>query len=216
MYIIRKSKHVDGGVLIDPPLLMTYLGVVIRYSVRLDFPIASLDGLDILAGNIQNAYLNTTTKEKLFSYTSDEWKYGQGRVVVTVWALHTLKSSDLVWRNHCSDILGNHLGFQSYLANPNIWFKAETDKSGNEYYTYILVYVDDLLIVDKYPRKYMAILNIKYMMKPSSIGETKVYLGSDFGKVFYGNGSYTWTMISDMYAKEDLKNMKKRLNENGT
>ena len=42
---------------------------------------------------------------------------------------------------------------QSYLADPNVLFKVATDKTGNEYYTYILVYVDDLLIFDKDPRK---------------------------------------------------------------
>ena len=80
----------------------------------------------------------------------------------------------MAWRNHVSDILGNHLGFQLSLADPNVWFKAETDKTGNEHYTYILVYVDDSFIVDKDPQKYMAMLESKYTVKPYSIDETKV------------------------------------------
>ena len=72
-------------------------------------------------------------------------------LVVIVRDLYSLKSSPLTWRNHIFEILGNHLGFQSYLSDPDVWFKAEKYKSGNEYYTYILVYVDDLIIVEKYP-----------------------------------------------------------------
>ena len=48
--------------------------------------------------------------------------------------------------------------------DPEILFKEETDKEGNEYYTYIIVYVDDLIIVDKDPQKYMSLLEIKYIV----------------------------------------------------
>ena len=56
-------------------------------------------------------------------------------------------------------------------------------------------------------------LKSKYTVKPSSIWETKVYLGADFGKVLYGYGSYAYTMISDSYVKELINNAKNRLKE---
>ena len=43
----------------------------------------------------------------------------------------------------------------------------------------------------------MAILKSKYTLKPSIIGDPKVYLGADVGKVLFGHGSYAWTIISD-------------------
>ena len=43
----------------------------------------------------------------------------------------------------------------------------------------------------------MAVLDIKYTVKPSSIGGPKVYLGYDVGKLLYHYGSYSCTMISD-------------------
>ena len=95
--------------------------------------------------------MNAPAKKKLFLYAGDEWKYDQGGVVTIVRAFYGLESSDLVWRNSLLDILVNHLGFQSSLADPYVCFKSETEKTGNEYYTYILVYVDHFLIVDKYP-----------------------------------------------------------------
>ena len=121
----------------------------------------------------------------------------------------------LAWKNNISGILGNHLGLQSSLYGPDFWFKVATGDIGNEYYSYILVYVDDFLIVDKDPRKNISVLESKYMMKPSSIGGGKVYLGDDFGELWYGDGSYAWTMRSDSYVKEVVNNVKKRLKEDG-
>ena len=58
----------------------------------------------------------------------------------------------------------------------------------------------------------MAVLDIKYTVKPSSIGGPKVYLGYDVGKLLYHYGSYSCTMISDSYIKEAMNNVKKWLN----
>ena len=59
----------------------------------------------------------------------------------------------------------------------------------------------------------MAMLEINYTVKTSMIGEPKVYLGADVGKLLYGDVSYAWTMISDSYVKEMIKNANKRLKE---
>ena len=59
----------------------------------------------------------------------------------------------------------------------------------------------------------MDMLDSKYTVKPSSIGYHKVYIGDDVGKLLYGDGSYDWTMSSDLYIKEAINNVKKRLKE---
>ena len=61
----------------------------------------------------------------------------------------------------------------------------------------------------------MATLDSKYTVKPSNIGEDKVYLGYYVGKVFYGDGSYDCTMRYVSYVKEDINIVKKRLKEDG-
>ena len=68
--------------------------------VRIFFLIVELNDLDILSGDMQNAYLNAPTKEKLFSYAGDEWEYDQGKVVITDRYIYVLKSGALAWRNH--------------------------------------------------------------------------------------------------------------------
>ena len=58
----RKARYVDGGHLNNYPFSVTCVSVVSRDSVRLALRIEALNDLDILAGDIQNAYLNATTK----------------------------------------------------------------------------------------------------------------------------------------------------------
>ena len=61
----------------------------------------------------------------------------------------------------------------------------------------------------------MAVLESNFTLKLYRIGEPKVYLGDNVGKLLYGDRSFAWTMRSDSYAKEVIKNMKKRLKEDG-
>lgn len=79
-------------------------------------------------------------------------------------------------------------------------------------YPYILVYVDDLLIIDKQPAKFMEMIQA---VKPSSIEEPKSYLGADIKKVYYDDGSYGWTMGSETYVTHAIKNLKKRMESDG-
>ena len=60
---------------------------------------------------------------------------------------------------------------------------------GVEYYAYILVYVDDILILDKDPKRFVQILEEEYTGKPGSIGESKTDLGLGISKAFYPDGS---------------------------
>ena len=213
--LTRKARYVAGGHLTDPPTSMTYSSVVTRESVRIAFLVAALNGLSVLAGDVQNAYLNAPTKEKIYFIAGNEWKADEGKVVVIVRALYGLKSSALQWRNHISDVIGNKLGFKSSLADPDVWYKASSKPDGTRYYAYILVYVDDILIIDINPEKYMSMLKENYTVRDSSIGPPTTYLGADVGKINYPDGTYAWTMSSNTYVKEAIRNVKKRLEEDG-
>ena len=57
-----KARYVDGGHLTNPTSSITYAGVVIFDSVSLAFLVAAFNYLDILAGEIQNSYLNAPGK----------------------------------------------------------------------------------------------------------------------------------------------------------
>ena len=74
---------------------MTYLRLVGSDILHPDLLIAAFNDLDILVGDIHNAYFNGLTTEKEFLFAVDEWKSDQGKVVFIVRALYGLKSSAL-------------------------------------------------------------------------------------------------------------------------
>ena len=67
------------------------------------------------------------------------------------------------------------------------------------------MYVNDILILDKKHKKYMHIDEDSNIVKPSIIGNPKVYPGADIGKIYYPDGSYAWTMRSKSYTKQKLR-----------
>ena len=125
-----KACYVAGGHLTDPPTSMTNSTVASRESVRIAFLIAALNNLNILADNIQNAYLNAPTSEKLYFVGGREWKADKGKNILIVHALYGPKPSALQWQNHQANIPDNNLGFKFSLADPNMWYMRMTDNNG--------------------------------------------------------------------------------------
>ena len=56
----RKARFLAGGHMTEPPASLTYSSVVSRDSVRICLLLASLYGLEVLAADIGNAYINAT------------------------------------------------------------------------------------------------------------------------------------------------------------
>ena len=53
-----KARYVAGGHTTDTPSSITYSSVVSRDSIRIVFALAALNGVEIRAADIGNAYLN--------------------------------------------------------------------------------------------------------------------------------------------------------------
>jgi hypothetical protein len=105
MDLTRKARYVAGGHLTNVDPSFTYASVVSRDSVRIAFMLAALNELDILAGDIQNAYLNAPSLEKNYFIAGDEWGAHKGRVVLIVRALYGQKTSGAAWRAHLAQFL---------------------------------------------------------------------------------------------------------------
>ena len=60
----RKACYVAGGHTTDPPSSITYSSVVSRDSIRIEFTLAALNGVDIRAADIGNSYLNAKCQKK--------------------------------------------------------------------------------------------------------------------------------------------------------
>lgn len=74
-----------------------------------------------------------------------------------------------VWYSYMRDNLQNKMRFQYSYTDTDFWLKSNTKPDGNQYYTYIMVYIDDILIVFHDPSRYMNQLKSRSIVKPESI-----------------------------------------------
>ncbi len=91
--LVRKARFVAGGHLTDPPVESVYSSVVTRESIRMMFLMAALNNLDIMGADVQNAYINASAKEKVYTTAGPEFGSNEGRPAIIVCAFYGLKSS---------------------------------------------------------------------------------------------------------------------------
>ena len=114
----HKARLVAGGHLTDPPKDSVYSGVVSLKSLRLALLIGELNGLQVMAGDIGNAYLEAYTKEKVYFKAGKEFGPLEGHVLVIVKALYGLRTSGARFHEKLSDTL-RAMGFVPSLADPD-------------------------------------------------------------------------------------------------
>jgi hypothetical protein len=104
--LTHKSRFVTGGHMTTTPV-QTYLSVVSRDSttMRLAFLIAALNGLNLQACDVGNAYLNAECRENMLFAAGPEFGEHQGKVIIVVRALYRLKSSGAAWRKLLQDMI---------------------------------------------------------------------------------------------------------------
>ena len=76
----RKARFVAGGHMMETPLTLTYLSIVSRDSVRIILLVAALNGLNIMACDIQNAYLTADCHEKIWTIARAEFGSEKGHL----------------------------------------------------------------------------------------------------------------------------------------
>jgi hypothetical protein len=216
MDFTRKARLVAGGHMTDPPTTLTYSSVVSRDSVRLGFLLAALNDLDILAGDIGNAYLNAETKEKVYTVAGPEFGEMEGRTVVIVRALYGLKSSAAAWHEHLTNSL-HDLGFKPSYADPDVWMKPAVKPCGFKYYEYIFIYVDDVLVLSHRAKQVMNAMSKMYRFKEGSIGPPTMYLGAHVVERRFPEdaGKVRWALSSEQYLKDAVKNLELKLVQDG-
>ena len=87
----RKARLVGGGNWTETPSEDAYAGVVSLDSVRTAFFLADLNGLDVVAADIGNAYLHGVTQEKIYTIAGPEFGPElEGRVLICIKSLYGL------------------------------------------------------------------------------------------------------------------------------
>jgi hypothetical protein len=92
-----------------------YLSVVSRDSVQIGFVLAALNGLDMIACDLENVYLNALCMEKIWFEGGLECGSDKGKVCVVVHALYSLKSAGALWHATLAQAL-HDIGFVSTIA----------------------------------------------------------------------------------------------------
>ena len=210
--LTRKARLVAGGHRNkDVPTYQVFSTVASRESVRLGFVLASLNELEIMAGDISNAYLNALNREKVHVKCGKEL-FGeeyQGCIAIVVRALYGLKSASASWRDHFAVAIREDLGYIPCVADHDVYYKPKIKPDGSEYYAYLIIYVDDILSIDLDPGKVIEEINQIFQVKEGSVNFPKMYLGTDVRKwtvqSVEGISSQCYALGSSSYIKEAIK-----------
>ena len=171
--------------------------------------LAALNNLDIMSADIENAYLTAPCREKCWLRGGKEFGSDEGCIFIVGRALYGLKSSGAAFRAFLAETL-DEMGFTSSTADPDVWMRAATKSDGEEYYEYVLVYVDDVLSISTDPTKVMKEIQKRFKFKKDAIEPPEIYLGARIEKKQL-NGQEVWTMSSKDYIKHAIENLEKVL-----
>uniref|UniRef100_A0A5S6Q3I8 Reverse transcriptase Ty1/copia-type domain-containing protein n=1 Tax=Trichuris muris TaxID=70415 RepID=A0A5S6Q3I8_TRIMR len=153
----------------------TFAPVVKHDTVRVLLSLAAAQKLHVRHLDVKAAYLNSPLEEELYVKQPPgfEVQGQEHKVLLLRKSLYGLKQSARAWNKMATDTLTS-LGFEQAMADHCLFSKKE--KNGSR--TYILIYVDDLLVVGATPKitKEVGIQMDKFF-QTKDLGEVKNYLG---------------------------------------
>jgi Reverse transcriptase (RNA-dependent DNA polymerase) len=131
----------------DGHLTATPIDSVYSGSLRIVVFLAELNDLKLHATDVSNAYLEAVTKERVYIIGGTGFGELEGHTLIIYKALYGLKSSGKRWHERLYDTL-HDMGFKPSKANSDVWMRKNED-----IYKYIAVYVDNLAIASRNPKK---------------------------------------------------------------
>ena len=212
----RKARWVKDGHKTPEPTTSNYAGVVSRESVRIAFTYAAMMGLPVMAGDIRNAYLQAPTSEKHYIVCGPEFGIeNAGKRALIKRAIYGGRVAGRDFWLHLRGCMVE-LGFESSKGDPDVWYRPATKKDGTEYMEYVLLYVDDVLVVSENARSVIVDeIGRLWKMKESSIEKPSLYLGGKCREVELTNGTKCWAFGSSQYVQSAVKNVEEWLAKNG-
>ena len=112
-----------------------------------------------------------------------------------------LKSRSASWRAISEEALGKDgLGYTSTSADKDIWVNMDILLYGKEYYSMVLVYVDDILCIHKDTSVIIDALESIYVMKQRSMGPLDRYLEANIENMKVQDGKVMWATHSRDYC----------------
>ena len=216
MDFTRKARWVKDGHRTADPATSKYAGVVSRESIRILLTHAALHGVDVMAADIRNAYLQAPTSEKHFVICGEEFGIEHvGKRAMITRALYGGKCAGRDFWHHLRSCM-NHMGFSSSQADPDVWYRVAKRENGEAYYEYVLLYTDDCLVISERADSVLRDEIGKYFeLKQESIGKPSQYLGGKLREVELENGTTCWAFGSTQYVRAAVANAEKYLKKKG-
>ena len=209
----HKARLVAGGHMVEMPPIMTYASVVSWDMVRIALTITALNDLQVKASDVQNAFLTAPCEEKIWTTLGPEFGVDAGKSAILTCALYELKSTGASFGNHIADCMRT-LGYLPCKADLDLWYKSMVRPEDNfKYYAYMLLYVDDCLVIHHDMEMALMELDNYFAMKKGSIGDPDIYLGAKLRAVELNNGVKAWSMSPAKYVKEVVENVNEYLDK---
>ena len=205
----RKACLVAGGHTTDAPATLTYSSVVSHDSVRIALTIAALNELEVMAYDIQNAYLTANCHKKIWTRAGPKFGSESGTIMLIRKARYGLKSSGAPFHAHLAETLYD-IGFVPTRADPDVWRRPAVKEDGFKYYEYVLCYVDDILAISHKAKDVSKVVQAMFKLKDDKIEPLDMYLGATLS-VMEDDGVQGWCMTSDKYAKAAVENVEQEL-----
>ena len=204
----RKARWVLDGHRTPEPTTANYAGVVSRESVRIAFTYAAMMGLPVMAGDIKNAYLQAPTSENHYIVCGPEFgEKNEGRYAKVTRAIYGGRVSGRDFWLHLRKCMDS-LGFKSSKADSDVWFRPAKKSDGTEYMEYVLLYVDDVLVISENAESVLRNeIGQHWKLKEGSIGKPTLYLGGKCREVELSNGAKCWAFSSSQYVQAAVKNV---------
>ncbi len=202
----RKARLVAGGHMIDPMGINSRSTVVKGISVRLLDLVAHRDSLQILCGDIGNAFITADCLEKVYSRAGPEFGDKEESVLVFKKALYGLRSSSRAFRGHFADFLRG-MGFSACRYDRDVWLREREERDG---YDYVCTHVDDFKIVARNPDRWKTQISAAFLLK--SIGPPAYYLGNDYN---FSVGENAWVVGCATYIKECIRRVESEFDLDG-
>ena len=124
-----------------------------------------------------------------------------------------MKSSGAAFRAFLAETF-DKMGFASSIADPDIWLRPAVKADGEEYYEYLICYVDDVLGVSEHVKELMKEIQQDFKFKKNKIEPPSMYLGARLEEKML-NSCHIWTMCRKDYIKLAVENIERRLQGKG-
>ena len=160
-----------------------------------------------MAADIRNAYLQAPTSVTIICGPEFGIENQGKRALITRALYGGGKVSGRDYRNSLRSCV-KFLGFDSCLADPDVWMREAKKPDCTDYWEYVLLYTDDALCISCRAEQVLRDEIGKYFtLEEESVGVPELYLGGRITKVTLENVLSAWGFSSSQYVQQAVKNV---------